>query len=140
VAIKVVNGAELKCLDVIRVNYFNGGDLRAGLFQDDYTPTDTDVLADYTAIEADFDGYAAAAMGGFVAVFLAAGKAYTAQAPIVWVPSGSGTPNDIYGFFVFDNSAGLLLWAGRFSSPPIVVTGPTTPVVYTPSFTLASES
>lgn len=139
-AIKVPNDGELGLLNVVIDESFNATQLNCGLFQTNYTPVDGDVLADYTAIEADFDGYAQQALGVFLAATLVGGKAYTACPTLLWIPTGGVTPNDIYGFFVWRNSDNVLFWAGRFTGAPIVVTGPGTPVTYTATFTLRSES
>lgn len=138
-SIKVPNEGELKILANIRDPYFQGFPLNAGLFQDNYTPADGDTLATYTAIEADFDGYTVQTLTTWITPILVAGKAFISTLPIIWTPTGSVTPNDIYGFFVYDFVDNKLLWAGRFAAAPIAVTGPTTPVVYTPSFTLKTE-
>jgi len=137
-AITVVNTGNIWMIDLLRNewNVFPGLDLWA--FKSNTIPTIDSVLADFT--EADFDGYARIVLGlTWSLPFIAAGHALTALGPQQFICTGSGTPNDIWGVLVVHHDLNLLLWAERFpSSRPMADAGDR--VIYTPSFTGASES
>lgn len=102
------------------------------LYQNDYTPTTTDTLANYT--EATYDGYAAQVMVWASATIPTPGSgALTTWIPLLWTPTGSITPNDIYGYYVTD-AAGTLMWAERAPSPPVALNSMLTTLPITPRY------
>ena len=140
-SIKVVTEGLLRCLEEIRSGYFNPTGLTAGLYKAAHTPAGSDTLAWYLANECDFDGYAQQVLTAWSVPVMVGVRAFMQTAPLIWTPTGSAVTNDVYGIFLFDNVAAIpfLLWAEEFAGGPFVETGPLTPVVYTPSFTLKSE-
>jgi hypothetical protein len=95
--------------------------LAIGLFTSNYTPVDTDVLSDYTSMEATFAGYApiplttwsAAVPDGF-------GRYVLVHSPTTWVCTVTpGSPETCYGYFVFDSN-GKLRWAENPGSPQVI--------------------
>jgi len=92
----------------------------AHLFQDGFTPDPSNVLADYTAEEADFDGYAAETMAAWFPAILAEGSGYMIQSP--WVqfefdPSPGTPTNVINGMYLV--TAGGDLWLTVIFTNPI---------------------
>lgn len=105
------------------------------LFKSNTTPTTATVLGDFT--EADFDGYAAGSpynlTGPVVTVPTPGSGALVTYTLINFTPTGSITPNNIYGYYVLD-SAGTLLWCERAPSPPIVLNSTLTTLPLTIKF------
>jgi len=90
------------------------------LYQNDVAPSPTSVLADFA--EADYDGYAAEAITPTTwPVFLQGIAQAVAVGPaIVFTPTGSVTPNVIYGYYVTDNTGARLLWGERFADQKVM--------------------
>ena len=90
------------------------------LYQNDYAPSPTSLLADFVA--ATYDGYAAAAITPATwPIFLQGISQAVAVGPgLVFSPTGSTTPNLIYGYYVTDNTGARLLWAERFAEPKVL--------------------
>lgn len=90
------------------------------LYSNDYTPHRESLLADLT--EATFSGYAPVALdpADWSAPVTTGGVAQTVHGPGVysWVAS-SGT-QDVYGYYVTDETDSYLLWAERYPSPVAV--------------------
>lgn len=96
--------------------------IKIKLFQNNFTPSPTSVLADFT--EATFDGYApvtvlAAAYppsrtmpdGSTLALFSSVAD---------FEDSGNVTPNTIYGAYITDTAGTFLLLSVRFDTPKIM--------------------
>jgi hypothetical protein len=99
---------------LIRTPYITG---KARLFKAVIPFTPNIAAADLTAIEADFDGYAAVTFTTCGAVYVdPAGGASFDLARAAFVDTGTTTPNDIYGGWVED-SGGLLLFAWQVTTP-----------------------
>lgn len=94
------------------VAMYNAGGYQVCLFKATHTPAHDDDATDYTAIEADFPGYARVNLtGGVVAGAVDGSFNATAEFDTsVFTCNASGTPNDIYGYFVLDG-AGNYAWA-----------------------------
>lgn len=89
------------------------------LFQASFIPTPSNVLADYTTAEADYDDYAAIEMTTWFAPILAPGTGYMIQSPEVQFATGSTTPvvpNTIGGCYLVD-STGALRFTIIFTAP-----------------------
>lgn len=89
------------------------------LFQSSFTPTPSNVLADYTAAEADYTGYAVADIATWYAPILAPGTGFELDAPSVSFQVGSTDPtvgNVIGGCYLVD-SAGNLRQTVIFTQP-----------------------
>lgn len=90
------------------------------LYQNDMAPTPNSVLADFDV--ATYDGYAAEAITPTTWPIFNEGTAQVvAVGPgIVFSPTGSVTPNVIYGYYVTDSTGTRLLWAERFAEPKVM--------------------
>jgi len=107
------------------------------LYKNDYTPTDTDTVANY--VEADFNGYSAqAAVGWSAATGDGLGRAFTQATQLVYTKAAGGTTNQIYGYYVTD-AGGNLLWAERDPNAPIPMVNTGDQYKVTPRFTFKSE-
>lgn len=74
-----------------------------GLFVSNHTPVVADTKATYTAIEATFAGYAQVAITTFVSLGIDGNGNEQIQATaVVFTASGSGLPQTVYGYFLFD--------------------------------------
>lgn len=132
----VPDAGELILLGYIRAT-INANNVFLALFQNDKTPANGDVLADYTVC--DFDGYATKSLNNFSIPITVAGRAYIAEALQVFLATGGVTPNDVYGYYVIDAGGTTVLWAERFPGAPISINAAGQTVPVTPSFTLRSE-
>lgn len=91
--------------------------LYARLYINNITPSDTDVTGTYT--QAGFPGYAQIGLTG--ASWNAASAesiAYSAQQ--TWTCSGAST-DDVYGYFIVQQTSGILLWSERDAAAPFAV-------------------
>lgn len=127
------NAAELRILD----RSIPGGNYTLRLFKNDYTPSPTSALADFT--EANFTDYAAKALASgswlpATTVSGAAQKAYDTEQS--WVCGATG--NTIYGYYVVDDTTGLLEYAERFDVPRVLING--NELRFTPKVTGQSKS
>jgi hypothetical protein len=89
------------------------------LFQSSFVPTPSNVLADYTAAEADYTGYEALEMTTWNAPILSPGSGFMIQSPEVQFSTGDTTPatgNLIGGCYLVD-STGALRITIIFASP-----------------------
>jgi hypothetical protein len=109
------------CLTILKSAGATGTDpklfgSKIGLIKADFTPTPDLVLGGIT--EADFDGYAKVAAAPFSAVFEGEGDLELVSAASKhWQPTGSVTPNTIYGWFLVDSGGTILLGTEKFDSP-----------------------
>lgn len=100
------------------------GNASVGLFAAPLTPTVNTTFAQLT--EATYDGYARQALGAATAPFIGQGGLSLAHdLGKVWTPTGSNTPNTIYGQFLIGD-ASTKLYAVEVFDAPIVMNGPTT--------------
>ena len=106
------------------------------LFQNNWTPTVTDTVANYT--EATFSGYAA------VDISALWGAAYTngaGQGEIdcpeqTFAFGGGAISNYVYGAYVL-SAGGILVYAERFAAPVYMSASPDQ-IIYTPKVTAVS--
>lgn len=112
----VVNEGAVKMLDDLIAAELDTCYLR--LFKSTRTPSHTDVLADYTAIECTFPGYAAIQLTSWLAAAIVAGKAYTEASNQTFTRTSGGSGDTVYGYFLADTngSSGKLLGAMLFDS------------------------
>lgn len=102
------------------VNAMNSfvGTLTMGLFNAAHTPAPADTLATYAAIESSFPGYVRTAIpvmnnptpDGFGGVL---SQSFT---PVHFAVSGANA-EFCYGYFIFNNTSGLLVGAEEFAAP-----------------------
>jgi len=98
------------------------------LFQNDFVPNKDSVLADFT--EATFDGYAAPTLT-FANAYIGPDNTVKLTAPSeLFVPTGSTTPNIIYGWYIVANGTDVFS-SNRFDTE-VPLTGPTTGLVAQP--------
>lgn len=109
--------AQVDQLAALQDIYKTGGSeaLTIHLYQNDFTPSPGMVIGDLT--EADFDGYASFAMNPIIGPYLnPAGQPEIQNASHNWTPTGSTTPNTIYGYYTTQTGGGLRS-AERFNDP-----------------------
>lgn len=100
------------------------------LFQDSLDPDPSTPLADYTAAEADFTGYAAETLTAWNTPILAPGTGYMIGSPLVQFEVGAApaTTNVINGCYLVD-AAGDLRMVVIFTSPiPMQLDGQGLPI------------
>lgn len=115
--------------------YITGGKIH--LYKTSISLSGTTVLADFT--EADYDGYAAATVTTWNSpVINVDGKAEATAPGTFFSPTGSTTPNTIYGYYFTDSTGGILLFAESFDTPQNM-SGPTSGFTLVPDLTLSSE-
>lgn len=91
--------------------------LRLHLFSNNHTPAAGDTVSAYT--ECAFSGYSYVTMttwGTPATVTSGLARMEEVQHDFTW--DGTGSPGDIYGYYVTDPSSGDLLWAERYGSAP----------------------
>lgn len=96
------------------------------LFQSSFAPEPSNVLADYTAAEADFSGYAAETLTAWFDPILAPGSGYMIQSP--WTQfafdSTPGTPTNNIGGCYLLSAGGAIRLTVIFDQPiPMEVHG-----------------
>jgi hypothetical protein len=136
-ALKVPNIGELTLLDLLTANW---GTLDCGLFKSMHTPADGDTLATYTAIEADFPGYARQQIQNWLAASTdGTGRALSVADVVTFTRGAGGAPQNIYGYFVVD-AAGNLLWAELDPNAPVAINNPGNTYSILPTLTLKTEN
>lgn len=99
------------------------------LYQNNITPSDTDVAGTYT--EANFTGYAAITLTGASWNAPSAGTiTYSAQQ--TFTCSGASS-NNIYGYYVIQTTSGTLLYSERDASAPFAIANSGDAVKITPT-------
>jgi hypothetical protein len=102
----IVNDGKLLLLDAQRTYLTN---LYWGLFTTNTAIVNTTVFADFT--EAAWSGYARVVAGSWQAPTLIANKAVTLPNSFPAFGNSSGSPQNFYGWFLYDNSASKLIAA-----------------------------
>lgn len=100
------------------LDMWNAGTGQAGvtlrLYQNNYTPISTSVLADFTI--ATFSGYADETPSFGSATPISGVMTITDSSQRNFTHNTGGTSNTVYGYYVVDTLAGKVLWAERFSA------------------------
>lgn len=125
------------CLNIIKApGSYSGYAIYCALFQSNTTPSASTVLADLT--ECNFSGYAAVSVTWGTVAQDGGGKASMTGTQIDFTHDGGGTPNDVYGWYLYFDNAGAvsLLAIERFASPPVVMDDNTDIISITPTFKL----
>lgn len=104
------------------------------LYKSNTTPAETDVAGTYT--EADFTGYASAALTGASWSFTPGAPSEASYAQQTFTSSADQTQQDIYGYFVVQQTSGTLLWAERFPAGPYPIANNGDNIGVTPKITL----
>ena len=93
-----------------------------GLSEANITPDHATIAADLTADEVTVTGYARQALTGWTTPTLDGSFiANTTAAPVTFLNTSGGDSGTIYCWFIIDSVSGLLIMAGRFSTPFVVV-------------------
>lgn len=114
--LNVPDVGENRILEMI-VNKTAPQDLYVRLFINNITPADTDTAGTYT--QAGFPGYAQIALAGASWGAASAGS-ITYGSQQTWTCSGVAT-DDVYGYYVVQQSSGVLIWSERDASAPIAI-------------------
>jgi hypothetical protein len=112
---------ELVALDATGSSSFAAGafdGLIVDLYQDDITPTRTTPLSTYTAAIADYDGYGSASVTWGLPSRADDGTIEVLGTVAEFRPSGSDTPNTIFGLYTTLGD-GSLGFAARFDNAPV---------------------
>lgn len=114
----VPNVGEFTLLEIYRDRWMNVNNPKMHLFKNDHVPGPEDLLSDYT--ECDFSGYSPDVLDEWDAPVLQADGSYMIQEVNNSIFANAGGPpaNDIYGYYVTDNSSSVLLWAQRDPNAP----------------------
>lgn len=135
-SLKVVEAELLKQLD-IQTAYFVAQGYTVGLFQNDWTPANTDTISAVTA--ATFSGYSGLELlTGPTSATWVSPRALSNFDPIVWTHNGGGTSNSIYGYYVVDGG-GALAWGERLTGGPVTIGVNGQTYTVTPQYTRRSE-
>ncbi|MCB0256007.1 MAG: hypothetical protein KDI55_19985 [Anaerolineae bacterium] len=110
-----------------------GQDQRLKLYQNNVTPAETDTEAGYT--EATFTGYSDVAMAGSSWGFTPGAPSEAAFAQQTFTSSADQTSQSIYGYFVTQQTSGLLVWAERFPAGPYAIANNGDNIKVTPKIT-----
>jgi len=109
------------------------------LYQDDITIDRDSIAPDFTAVEADYDGYADQNATGWTAGVINAGNAGESTADAqTYTCTGDTTPNTIYGYYILDDT-GALVGAERFVGSGYEMAFAGQSIVLTPKLTMKSE-
>jgi hypothetical protein len=123
----------------------NSFGIKVRLFKATIVPAAGDTLATYTAIQADFGGYAAVNASAWQ---VSTGPDGTGHASTICVPDVVFTvgiiptpTNNIFGYYVTDQAPTptLLFWAEVFAAGPYSMALPGSTITVTPKFLLKSE-
>lgn len=118
-ALVVLRQGQLYFLEYLRTNLFNGGNVNLRLFKNNHTPSETDDDSDYT--EADFDGYSAMSLTSWTPAYLnGSNEAEIDEINRTFTQTGTGTTNDIYGYYV-TNTSGDVVYAERDPAGPVAM-------------------
>jgi hypothetical protein len=101
-----------------------------GLLSAPFTPARNLTLSSLT--EANYDGYLRQGAGGETITFVGADSYDYVQASThTFAPTGSSTPNTIYGYFLTYGSSSTALAYVEQITPPVTLNGPTTEITIT---------
>lgn len=131
----VVQDGTQNLLDQLRSGW---GTLVMGLFVINHVPAATDVIGDYTPIEASWTGYARQSVTGFVIPVIDGTGHSVTNAPSVVFSNSSGSAVTVYGYFMMDPTATTLLWAELDPASPVTVPDGSTYTVV-PQLTMITE-
>lgn len=131
----VGNSGEKIALEAL-VNKTAPQDLRLKLYKNDVTPGETDNAATYTV--ADFTGYADKDLAGSSWNAATSGEpSYIDYAKQTFTSTAGSQNQPIYGYFIVQQTSGLLVWAERFSDGPYTIVNNGDKIEVTPKITAA---
>lgn len=100
------------------LNHTAGEDQVLRLFVNDYTPVEGSVAGSFT--EMSTQGYASKALAGGSWVVTPGNPSSAAYAQQTWTFDGTGGATVVYGYYVVQDTSGLLMCAERFATPPTI--------------------
>lgn len=113
----VVSDAGISYQLAALIAQYNADVLRIHLFQNNITPTKSNVLGDFT--EATFDGYAAINIGTWSAPAVSGHVASSSPPQVTFSKTAGVTTNNIYGYYVTDAANSVLYWSERDPNGPV---------------------
>lgn len=123
-------------LDMLNASVNAGAFAQIHLYQNNYTPQNTDTILNYT--EADFSGYPGYIPLAFGAAFINGANQGEIDSPTVnWTHNGGPDANTVYGVYVTD-AMGLLTFAESFGVPVVMALVGNT-IAYTPKLTMIDQ-
>lgn len=114
-AFVLVNQGEQIALEAL-VNKTAPQTLVLKLFKSNTTPAEAHTEANYT--EADFTGYSAVTLTGSSWSVTPGDPTTAAYAEQTFTSSAGSQNQDVYGYYVVQQSSGKVVWAERFSNAP----------------------
>jgi hypothetical protein len=135
-ALVVPDLGEIELLTKLLINTTDTEDYIVRLYQNNYSPSNTTVVGDFT--EANFTNYTAKtiARSDWASPSTFATKAESSVTAQSWTCGITG--NTLYGYYVIGSTSGVCLWAEQFAASRILVDGDI--LNLTPKFTLSSAN
>lgn len=116
-----------------KVAAWEGIPIKVRLYQNNYTPAPGGGFTLATFVQATFDGYADQDLDAWGVPALVGSAGYVEHAVVTWTPTGTTTPNTIYGYVVYDPTDNTVLWAERHPAGGITVGGDLVPYSVMPT-------
>ena len=139
-ALLVPNQAEARMIGmIVNATTAQNINLVLALYKNNLTPASTDVLADYTA--ATFTGYSPVTLtsGSWTVTAATSGAPATAtQSSATTFACTATTSESVYGYFIYQTGATVMMWAERFSDGPYTIANNGDKVILTASVTLST--
>lgn len=139
-ALLVPNEAEERMISmIVNATTAQNLNLKLELYKNNLTPASTDVKADYTP--STFTGYAAVSLtsGSWtITAATSSAPAMAAQTSATTFSCSATTSESVYGYFVYQTGATVMMWAERFSDGPYTIANNGDRVVLTAQITLST--
>ena len=107
-------GATVLAGEVVTAVLGSGGYV-CGLFQNDLIPSLNTEIGDI--VPADYAGYVPLPLLGWSTPITVGDHAKSIANLLEYLYAGPGTENDVYGYYVFHSTTGLLVWLERDPAP-----------------------
>ena len=131
-ALVITNNGELVALKAM-LNNTAGQSVYLRLYENDYTPVEASVTADFT--EATFTGYAQKTLAGSDWTFTSGAPGDATAAVQNFVSSAGSQDEYVYGYYYVQVTSGLCLAAERFTDGPYHIVNNSDTVAVTPKIT-----
>jgi hypothetical protein len=132
----VADSAEVSLLDIMKAAFNSSFALTMHLYQNSFSPYDAMTIGMFT--ESTFGGYSALAITGWATPTFVSPRAVMNASALLWTATGSGLPQNVYGYYVTDG-AGNLIFAQYDPNAPVVLVNPGDPYAVIPAFSCRSE-
>lgn len=119
------------------VAYYNGLPVHLHLYQNNITPDESTTLG--TLSEADFDGYASQSVNDFGVPVDFSNHVDSTAGTYTFTKGVGVTTNNVYGYYVTDNTDTELLWAERYAGAPAAILLPGQTFSVTPVITVMNQ-